>query len=41
MELMRHSSITVTMNTYAQAHQEEKRTAQQSLNGLFVREKAG
>jgi integrase len=40
MELMRHSSITMTMDTYAQAHHEKERIAQQSLSGLFGVKKA-
>jgi integrase len=39
-ELMRHSNVAITMDLYAQAHQEEKRAAQQSLNELFIVPKA-
>jgi integrase len=39
-ELMRHATVGITLSLYAQAHQEEKRAAQDHLKGLFVVPKA-
>jgi hypothetical protein len=38
-ELMRHSTIRVTLDTYTQAVTSEKRAAQTAVVSLFVRNK--
>jgi hypothetical protein len=38
-ELMRHSTIRVTLDTYTQAVASEKRAAQTAVVSLFVRKK--
>jgi integrase len=35
-ELMRHADSTTTLDIYAQSDDEDKRTAQQHISGLFV-----
>jgi integrase len=39
-ELMRHADSRTTLDIYAQSDDEDKRTAQQHVSGLFVVDQA-